>query len=146
MKRLKSYKLFESTEVEDLFGDLINFDLIENLKDFSTEHIDDGYQLHYEVEIYDFTKNRWIEILNGLFTKKYDKIEYMSNVGSYNNALYHLKTMSYLKDVKISLRYTFSIVEPGRAGCVNCEKSILSRISSLYQDENIIAKTYAATL
>jgi hypothetical protein len=146
MKRLKSYKLFESTEVEDLFGDLINFNLIEDLKDFSVEYIDRVYHLHYEVEIYDHTKNRWVEILNGLYTKKYDKVEYMSNMGSYNNALYHLKTMSYLKGLEISSRYLFSIVEPGRAGCINCEKSILSRISRIYQDENIIAKTYASTI
>jgi hypothetical protein len=67
MKRIKSFKLFESENrgltFRESFGELIDFEFIDQVIERAQEFIDEGLQLNINVE-YDLPSQKWQDIRN----------------------------------------------------------------------------------
>lgn len=147
MKYLKTYiKLFESSDAKELFGDDINNQLIQDIKDMSLEYIDEGYILSYSVFVYDRQSNGYLKILSGEFSHSDDDNYEDYNVVDYSdhNKMYHIKTTNFLKNLKTSFRYDIGInnfykFNDHESLKVIGEyvKTIINRITEMYPDENI---------
>ena len=102
MKYLK--KLFESNEtdeLEEIIKPLINFYLIDDLKELSLEHLDNEMILQYSISYYCRYSYRWIISVEGQFSHIVENFNYME--------LSEQKVETYLHNWHIPIKYVFRV-------------------------------------
>lgn len=153
MKYLKLYETFgllpDDTEksLEEVISEFINWDLIEDMKHFGIDYIDDGLAISYIVYISDKSSKIKIPIINGQWANDDDTWREFGEEFSHRHFQYkNINGITYKdilnRDFKIS--YTFNVfgeLEDGMRLADNIfgkqEAELLRKLKLEYTDEEI---------
>jgi len=129
---------------EESFKDFVNWDLIEDLKDLSLEHIDNGYTLSYNIiyekpyNVYNgekyYTHNE-IGVLSGIFNHTIDKVTYLSTSGPDKSHLLNIDSRYIKYKIKLFTRELLTSDEYKKG--FEYSNEILEIIKSMYPNEKI---------
>jgi len=151
MKKIKKYNEFlnetlsyldgiSKNEMENLFKDRINWDLIEDLKDLSLEYIDKGATFKYDINcMCKYIYNKvfryeldYISVIDGLFNHQKDEYKY-----DYINVKIDLKDIKTSKIVyKIALIIEYNDQDlPGFEYLIDETTELVDKINKIYPNE-----------
>lgn len=151
MKYLKLYEKFihnDEIRTEELFSPLIDWDMIENIKDMALEYLDYGKTLyinaHYKTDessnrSYDVFKNY---VSGGFYILmiEFTHHEYKTKWSNISTLVNKINVIDYLKPLATSdnIYYSFYLSKYPHGPYVRDTKELAKRIKVAYPNKNII--------
>jgi len=137
IKLYEAYKLGDEKRTEELFSSLIDWDMIENIKDMSLEYLDEGKILCIGIAYDEDKKKRdpWLQYYYRSPVNN-DHIAYIT----FTHRNYNIKWIKFYLEDKVTsdyISYNFYLYKEPNGPYIRNTNELVKRIKLAYPDKNI---------